>query len=135
MTAFSEIGTRRSPVGAFFRPGQGKGYPPLNPRFMSEELSAMAAKIRRAYRKAGLEPSEKEAAAFLDKLLDLKVPILHRGSRRIAKVLSGEKPIESLLIEHGTAYVAPLSGKIVPAPGMAMGALVGTGSRTAGVSI
>ncbi len=57
----------------------------------------LVSKIRRAFKKAGKEASEQEKAAFLDQLLELKVPVLQRSSGRIAKILTGAKPVESLL--------------------------------------
>jgi hypothetical protein len=60
----------------------------------------LISKIRRAYKKAGMDASEEERTAFRDRLLELNVPVLSRGSR-ISKVLTGEKPIESLLEPSG----------------------------------
>jgi hypothetical protein len=48
-----------------------------------------------------MDASEEERTAFLDRLLELNVPVLSRGSRRLSKVLTGEKPIESLLEPSG----------------------------------
>jgi len=60
----------------------------------------LLAKIGRACRKAGiLNPSKEQTSAFLDQLLTLGVPVEHRSSGRISRVLRGEKPVESLLIE------------------------------------
>ena len=56
-------------------------------------------KLRRAFRKAGrTEVSEGEISAFLASLLEAKVPVLNRSSGRIARVLKGEKSIETLLL-------------------------------------
>ena len=56
-------------------------------------------KLRRAFRKAGKsEASETEISAFLTLLLETKVPVLHRSSGRIARVVKGEQNIESLLL-------------------------------------
>jgi hypothetical protein len=57
------------------------------------------AKLARAYHKAGIIPTEEQAAALLDQLVSIGVPVEHRGSSRIAKVIKGAKPIESLLVE------------------------------------
>jgi hypothetical protein len=57
----------------------------------------LMAKVRRAYRKAGLDPTEEQASAFLDELLLLNVPVIHRSSSRIAKALRGEVTVASLL--------------------------------------
>jgi hypothetical protein len=59
----------------------------------------MMAKLSRAFRKAGKpEASEAEIGAFLASLLEAKVPVLNRSSDRIARVVKGEKSIESLLL-------------------------------------
>ena len=56
-------------------------------------------KLRRAFRKAGKsEASETEVIAFLTSLLKANVPILNRSSERIARVVKGERSIESLLL-------------------------------------
>jgi hypothetical protein len=49
-------------------------------------------------KKAGKPASPQEQQeAFLESLLHLNVNVLHTGSRRISKVVLGERPIESLL--------------------------------------
>jgi hypothetical protein len=59
----------------------------------------MMGKLRRAFRKAGKpEVSEAEISTFLASLLEAKVPILNRSSGRIARVVKGEKSIESLVL-------------------------------------
>jgi hypothetical protein len=59
----------------------------------------MMGKVRRAFRKAGKpDAPEAELSAFLTSLLDIRVPVLQRSSARIAKVLTGERNIESLLL-------------------------------------
>ena len=59
----------------------------------------MMGKLRRAFRKAGKsEASETEIMAFLTSLLEANVPVLNRSSGRIARVVKGEKNIESLLL-------------------------------------
>src|SRR5258708_16864608 len=67
------------------------------PEIMHVYDPLLVSKIRRAFKKAGKEASEQEKAAFLDQLLELKVPVLQRSSGRIAKILTGAKPVESLL--------------------------------------
>ena len=65
----------------------------------SEANGKIMGKLRRAFRKAGkLEASETEIRAFLTSLLEAKVPVLNRSSGRIARVVKGEKSIESLLL-------------------------------------
>lgn len=54
-------------------------------------------KIRRAFSKAGREPSPGELKTFLQSALDLGVPVTKRSSSRIARVIRGEKSLESLL--------------------------------------
>jgi hypothetical protein len=61
----------------------------------------MMAKVGRALRKAGKsEASDAEIRAFLTSLLEANVPVLNRSSGRIARVVKGEKSIESLLLTH-----------------------------------
>jgi len=61
--------------------------------------SKLTAKIGRAFRKSGIQPTKEQASAFLDELLTIGVPVLHRSSSRIARVIRGEKPVQSLLKE------------------------------------
>jgi hypothetical protein len=58
----------------------------------------MIGKVKRAFLKAGVEAGPEAQAAFLKDLLMAKVPVLNRSSGRIARVLKGEKSIESLLL-------------------------------------
>jgi hypothetical protein len=58
----------------------------------------MLGKIKRAFVKAGVEVGPEAQAAFLNDLLMAKVPVLNRSSGRIARVLKGEKSVESLLL-------------------------------------
>ena len=70
----------------------------------SEEGSERRAlgKLRRAFRKAGKpEATEAELRAFLNDLVAAGVPVVRRTSGRIAKVVRGERTIESLLLERG----------------------------------
>jgi hypothetical protein len=60
----------------------------------------MIAKLRRAFRNAGKESTYEEQRALLEQLLIAKVPVLNRGSKRIAKVITGEVTAESLLLIH-----------------------------------
>jgi hypothetical protein len=65
----------------------------------SRDNRKMMGKLRRAFRKAGKsEASEMEIRAFLTSLLEARVPVLNRSSSRIARVVKGEKNIESLLL-------------------------------------
>ena len=67
----------------------------------------MISKLRRAFRKAGKsEASEAEISAFLTSLLETKIPVLNRSSGRIAKVVKGEKSMESLLLARVSAKSA-----------------------------
>jgi hypothetical protein len=59
---------------------------------------AMLGKVKRAFLKAGVEAGPEAQADFLNDLLLAKVPVLNRSSGRIARVLKGEKGIESLLL-------------------------------------
>ena len=62
----------------------------------------MLAKVRRAYKKAGKPATPQEQQeAFLESLLQLNVNVLHTASRRLSKVVLGERPIESLLEKRG----------------------------------
>ena len=58
----------------------------------------MLGKVKRAFLKAGVEAGPEAQAAFLNNLLMANVPVLNRSSGRIARVLKGEKSIESLLL-------------------------------------
>jgi hypothetical protein len=61
-------------------------------------LAKLTAKIRRAFRKAGrADADEDEQAMFCGNLVHLGVPIDHRSSDRIARVIQGEHPPEWLL--------------------------------------
>ena len=59
-------------------------------------------KLRRAFRKAGKpEATEAELHEFLDALRAAGVPVMRRSSGRLAKVVKGERTVESLLLERG----------------------------------
>jgi len=58
----------------------------------------MLGKVKRAFLKAGVEAGPEAQAAFLNDLLRANVPVLNRSSGRIARVVKGEKSIESLLL-------------------------------------
>jgi hypothetical protein len=58
----------------------------------------MIGKVKRAFLKAGVEAGPKAQADFLNALLLAKVPVLNRSSSRIARLVKGEKSIESLLL-------------------------------------
>jgi hypothetical protein len=62
----------------------------------------LLARIRRAFRRASKEATPAEVAAFLDELLAAGVPVINRTSRRIARVIRGEKPLLSLLVNMRT---------------------------------
>ena len=58
-------------------------------------------KLRRAYRKAG-QPYAPETTLreFLATLRAVDVPVMRRSSGRLAKVIKGERTVESLLLER-----------------------------------
>jgi hypothetical protein len=59
-------------------------------------------KLRRAFKKAGkAEATEGELRAFLNDLVAAGVPVMRRTSGRLAKVVKGERTVESLLLERG----------------------------------
>jgi hypothetical protein len=61
-------------------------------------LAKIRAKIGRAYKKAGkADVSEDEKDIFCGSLINLGVPVEHRSSARIARVVNGEHPLEWLL--------------------------------------
>jgi hypothetical protein len=57
----------------------------------------MLGKVKRAFLKAGVVADPEAQAAFLNDLLMADIPVVSRSSGRIARVLKGEKSIESLL--------------------------------------
>ena len=58
----------------------------------------MLGKVKRAFLKAGVEAGPEAQAAFLNDLLRANIPVLHRSSARIARVVKKEQNIESLLL-------------------------------------
>jgi hypothetical protein len=66
----------------------------------AEVLAKFRAKIGRTFKKAGKpEADEDEQATFCGFLVHLGVDVAHRSSGRIARVIKGELPPESLLNE------------------------------------
>ena len=61
-----------------------------------ESRLKMMGKCRRAYRRVGRESTEEEQRDLLARLLLAKIPVLNRGSKRIAWVITGEVSMESL---------------------------------------
>ena len=72
--------------------------PELQLRKVEQVDRKMLAKVKRALSKAGVEAGPEAQAAFLNDLLMANVPVLHRSSGRIARVVKGEQSIESLLL-------------------------------------
>jgi hypothetical protein len=72
--------------------------PELQLRKVERVDHKMLGKVKRAFLKAGVEAGPEAQAAFLNDLLMANVPVLNRSSGRIARVLKGEKSIESLLL-------------------------------------
>ena len=72
--------------------------PELQLRKVEQTERKMLGKIKRAFLKAGVEAGPGAQADFLNNLLMANVPVLNRSSGRIARVLKGEKSIESLLL-------------------------------------
>jgi hypothetical protein len=72
--------------------------PELQLRKVEQVDRKMLGKVKRAFLKAGVEAGTEAQAAFLSDLLRANVPVLNRSSGRIARVLKGEKSIESLLL-------------------------------------
>ena len=75
--------------------------PELQPRKVEQVDRKMLGKVKRAFLKAGVDAGPEAQADFLNDLLLAKVPVLNRSSGRIARVLKGEKSIESLLLVLG----------------------------------
>jgi|SRR5271166_3353395 len=110
-----KVGCSQSHVGKVLR-GQGWKHPNLVQELpqcgdiqhrkreaQPEEISAVflakvRAKIGRAYKKAGkADASEDEQSMFCGELISLGVPIEHRSSGRIARVIKGELTLACLL--------------------------------------
>jgi hypothetical protein len=72
--------------------------PELQLRKVEQADRKMLGKIKRAFLKAGVEAGPEAQAAFLNDLLLAKVPVLNRSSGRIARIVTGEQSIESLLL-------------------------------------
>ena len=72
--------------------------PELQLRKVGQVDRKMLGKVKRAFLKAGVQAGPEAQADFLKDLLMAKVPVLNRSSGRIARVLKGEKSIESLLL-------------------------------------
>ena len=72
--------------------------PELQLRKVEQADRKMLGKMKRAFVKAGVEAAPEAQAAFLNDLLMANVPVLNRSSGRIARVVKGEKSIESLLL-------------------------------------
>jgi hypothetical protein len=80
--------------------------PAASSRSVIDELARetslkMMAKIRRAFRKAGKESTYEEQRALLKQLLVARIPVLNRGSKRIAKMIKGEGTMGSLSLIRG----------------------------------
>jgi hypothetical protein len=78
----------------------------LQPRKVEQVDRKMLGKVKRAFLKAGVDAGPEAQADFLNDLLMANVPVLNRSSGRIARVVKGEKSIESFLL----ARVRPKSG-------------------------
>ena len=72
--------------------------PELQLRKVEQVDRKMLGKVKRAFLKAGVEAGPEAQASFLNDLLLANVPVLNRSSGRIARVVKGEKSIESLLL-------------------------------------
>jgi hypothetical protein len=72
--------------------------PELQLRKVEQVDRKMLGKVKRAFLKAGVEAGPEAQGDFLNALLLAKVPVLNRSSGRIARVVKGEKSIESLLL-------------------------------------
>jgi len=72
--------------------------PELQLRKVEQVDRKMLSKVKRAFLKAGVEAGPEAKAAFLNDLLMANVPVLHRSSARIARVVKKEQSIESLLL-------------------------------------
>jgi hypothetical protein len=72
--------------------------PELQLRKVEQVDRKMLGKVKRAFLKAGIAAGPEAQAAFLNDLLMAKVPVSNRSSGRIARVVKGEKSIESLLL-------------------------------------
>ena len=72
--------------------------PELQLRKVEQVDRKMLGKVKRAFLKAGVEAGPEAQADFLNDLLMANVAVLNRSSGRIARVIKGEKSIESLLL-------------------------------------
>jgi hypothetical protein len=72
--------------------------PELQLRKVEQVDRKMLGKVKRAFRKAGVEAGPEAQADFLNDLLLAGVPVRNRSSGRIARVVKGEQSIESLLL-------------------------------------
>lgn len=72
--------------------------PELQPRRVEQADRKMLGKVKRAFLKAGVEAGPEAQAAFLNDLLMANIPVLHRSSGRIARVVKGEESFASLLL-------------------------------------
>lgn len=72
--------------------------PELQVRKVEQADRKMLGKVKRAFRKAGVEATSEAQADFLNDLLLAGVPVLNRSSGRIARIVTGEQSIESLLL-------------------------------------
>jgi hypothetical protein len=72
--------------------------PELQLRKVEQVDRKMLSKVKRPFLKAGVEAGPEAKAAFLNDLLMANVPVLHRSSARIARVVKKEQSIESLLL-------------------------------------
>ena len=72
--------------------------PELQPRKVEQVDRKMLGKVKRAFLKAGVEAGPEAQAAFLNDLLLAGIPVLNRSSGRIARIVTGEQSIESLLL-------------------------------------
>jgi hypothetical protein len=72
--------------------------PELQLRKVEQVDRKMLGKVKRAFLKAGVEAGPEAQAAFLNDLLLAGIPVLNRSSGRIARIVTGEQSIESLLL-------------------------------------
>jgi hypothetical protein len=72
--------------------------PELQPPKVEQADRKLLGRVKRAFLKAGVEASPEAQAAFLNDLLKANVPVLHRSSGRIARVVKGEKSIATLAL-------------------------------------
>jgi hypothetical protein len=72
--------------------------PELQLRKVEQVDRKMLGKVKRAFLKAGVDAGPEAQADFLNDLLLAGVPVLNRSSGRIARIVTGEQSIESLLL-------------------------------------